>query len=385
MKRQTASPAQGFHLHLGKGERWALMAALAYALNHIFVRVAVRDYALNYMMGVSLRATPTFLFALLMGLRAKRRNPHAVSPISDWRSVAMLIGYGLLTFVIANPLLFAALRVGGVSVATPITGTQVLWAGLIAALLLHEPLNRTMVGGMVITIAGIALLAVGQSGNVPVSPTVRLSPSTLRLCSGQAGSPPRLPREYSRSGVLAVAGQAPSTLRLCPWSFGPGTKGSGQAGSGLANDKAWWLAIPFALGTALCWSLSGVLVTGAMRRGVDRFWALTVATGSGIIALNLYLSLTGDIGLYVTTPLTIQASVLLAGLLNTVALVSITTALSLTSVASANTLNSLQSGLAPLLAWLFLGEQLNLLMWVGILLITGGAVIVQRARPSHKL
>ncbi|MBU0703742.1 MAG: DMT family transporter [Chloroflexi bacterium] len=316
MKRQTASSPSGLHLRLGKGELWALVAALAYALNNIFVRVAVRDYDLNYMMGVGLRATPTFLFALLMGIGAKRRNPRSVSPISNWRLTAMLVGYGLLTFVIANPLLFAALRAGGVLVASPVTGTQALWAALIAALFLREPLNRTMIGGMVVTVAGIALLAVSQSGGTPVSPT-------------------------------------------------------------------WWLAMPFALGTAFCWALSGVLVTGAMRRGVDRFWALAVATGSGIVALNLYLLFTGDIGVYATTPLPAQVSLLLAGLLNTVALVSITTALSLTSVASATTLNSLQIGLAPLFAWLFLGEQLGSLMAAGVLLICVGVIVVQRAHSER--
>ncbi len=310
---------------LGKGELWALVAALAYALNNIFVRIAVRDYDLNDLMGVSLRATPTFLFSLLMGMGTKRRNPQAVSPFSNWRLAATLIGYGLLTFVVANPLLFAALRVGGVLVASPVTGTQALWAGLIAALFLHEPLNRTMVSGMVTSVAGIALLAVSRSVGAPVSPTVRPS----------------------------------------------------------AHGEAWWLAVPFALGTALCWALSGVLVTGAMRRGVDRFWALAGATGSGIVALNLYLLLTGDIGVYATTPPMAHVNLLLAGLLNAVALVSITTALSLTSVASATTLNSLQIGVAPLLAWLLLGEQLELLMAMGILLIVIGVIIVQRANSRE--
>jgi drug/metabolite transporter (DMT)-like permease len=315
MKGQTTSSARGLHLYLGKGELWALVAAVAYTLNNILVRVAVRDYDLNDLMGVSLRAAPTFVFALLMGLRARGRNPHTASPVGDWRLAAMLIGYGLLTFVVANPLLFAALRAGGVLVASPVTGTQALWAALIAALFLHEPLNRAMVGGMAVTVVGIALLAVGQSGGTPASP-------------------------------------------------------------------AWLLAVPFALGTALCWALSGVLVTGAMRRGVDRFWALAVATGSGIGALNLILLFSGDIGVYATTPLMAQASLLLAGLLNAVALVSITTALSLATVASATTLNSLQIGLAPLFAWLFLDERLTLFMGVAILLIVGGVVLVQRARSG---
>jgi drug/metabolite transporter (DMT)-like permease len=315
MKRETASSIRGLPLHLGKGELWALVAALTYALNNIFVRAAIRDYDVNDWMGVTLRAAPTFLFTLVMGLRVRQRNPQAVSPASNWRLVAMLVGYGLLTFVIANPLLFAALRAGGVLVATPVTGTQAIWAGLIAALFLHERLNRPMLGGMMIAVLGIALLAVGQTGGAPISPT-------------------------------------------------------------------WWLAVPFALGTALCWALSGVLVTNAMRQGVDRFRALSVATGSGIAALALLLLFTGDIDVYATTPLGAQIGLLLAGLLNAVALVSVTTALSLTSVASASTLNSLQIGLAPLFAWLFLGERPGWLMAAGILLVASGVVFVQRAKSN---
>lgn len=304
-----------FRLRLGRGELWALAAAVAYALNNIFIRVAVRDYDLNDMMGVSLRAMPTFLFAFVIGLGTKKRDPDATSPTSDLKLAAMLVGYGLLTFVIANPLLFAALRTGGVLVATPVTGTQALWAGLIASIFLREPFNRRVAGGMVITIAGIALLALSQSRGTPVSAT-------------------------------------------------------------------WWLAVPFALGAALCWALSGVLITGAMRRGVDRFPALAIATGSGIIVLNLYLLFTGQIDVYAATPVQAQGNVLLAGLLNTIALVSITTAFSLTSVTSATTLNSLQIGLAPLIAWLLLGEDLDWLMALGILLISIGVIIVQRANSA---
>jgi drug/metabolite transporter (DMT)-like permease len=268
------------------------------------------------MMGVSLRALPTFLFTFVMGLDTRRRDPDATPPSSDWRLAAMLVGYGLLTFVIANPLLFAALRMGGVLVATPVTGTQTLWASVIAAIFLRERFSPKIAGGIATTIAGIALLALSQSSGTPVSST-------------------------------------------------------------------WWLAVPYALGTALCWALSGVLITAAMRRGVDRFPALAIATGSGILVLNLILLFTGQIDTYVSTSVQAQGIVLLAGLLNVIALVSITTALSLTSVASATTLNSLQIGLAPLIAWLALGERLDLAMAIGILLISAGVVIVQRANSSE--
>jgi len=302
-------------VQLGKGELWALGAALSYALTNVFTGVAVRGHDLNYMLGVSLRATPVFLFALVMGLGARRRHPDTVSPLSDWRLLAPLVGYGVLTFVVANPLLFAALQEGGILVASPVSGTQVLWGALLAALLLHEPLNRKMVAGMVISITGLLVLTLGRSGDVTLS-------------------------------------------------------------------HGWWLAVPYATGTAFCWALSGVLVTYAMRRGVDRFQSLAIATLTGIVLNNVYLLATSNIGLYVTTSRQLLLNVLIAGLFNTVALVSITSALSLTSVASATTLNSLQVGLAPLIAWMFVGERMTSSMGLGILLIMGGVIAVQRAQGT---
>ncbi|MBU0495327.1 MAG: DMT family transporter [Chloroflexi bacterium] len=304
-----------FRILLGRGELWALISALAYALTAILTRVAVQGYDLNYSLGVTLRASPTLLFALIMGWWVKRDNPRAVSIRGNRVLVLMLAAYGLLTFVIGNPMHFAALQTGGVLIATPVSGTQVLWAAVLAAIFLRQPLNARMAIGMAVAVGGIALLAVGQTGGTPASPQ-------------------------------------------------------------------WWMAVPLALGTALCWALSGVLVTAAMNRGLDQFRALAVATAVGLAVLNLYLLLTGNLGLYLTTPLAVQGAVLLAGLFNAVALVSITTALSLTSVASATTLNSLQIGLGPLLAWLLLGEQMNPLMGLGILVIAGGAIVVQRARQS---
>jgi drug/metabolite transporter (DMT)-like permease len=292
---------------------WALVSALSYALSTLFLRIAVRDYELNYLMGAVLRATPTFLFTSIVGLRMGRRDPASRSPFSDWRPLAMLVAYGALTFVLGNPTYFAALQVGGVLIATPVVGTMAFWSAVIAAIFLRQPLNWKMVAGILVTVGGITLLARGQVANVTVTPD-------------------------------------------------------------------WWLAIPMALGTALCWSASGALITATMERGVDRFRALAVATGSGILFLNIYLLLTGNLSAYAETPLWIHGAVLLGGTLNAVALVSVTTALSLTSVASATTVNSLQIGLAPLLAWIFLGEELSWLMAMGIAVIVAGVIVVQRAR-----
>jgi len=300
-------------VRLGKGEIWALCSALAYALNHVFLGIAVRGRGLNYMVVASVQSLPTLLFALAMGSVARRRSSDAVSPLGDWKLAVALIGSGLLLFVVANPLLYAALDEGGVLVTSPVTGTQVLWSATLAALFLHEPFRRAMVFGMVTSVAGIFVLGLGRSGGVALSPT-------------------------------------------------------------------WWLAVPYAMGAAFCWSLAGVLLTYTMRRSVDRFQALAVTMLTGIALVNAYLLLTGNIGLYATTSPVLLLNVLVAGLFNMVALIGITSAFALTSVASASTLNSLQGGMAPLIAWAFTGEEMNLWMGLGILLILGGVIVVQRAR-----
>jgi drug/metabolite transporter (DMT)-like permease len=302
-------------VRFGRGEFWALGAALAYALYQVFLRVAVRGGGLNTYVGATVQALPTLLFCLVMGWVIQRRSAGATSPFSDWRLIGALFVSGLLLFVVATPLFFFALRQGGVLITSPLAGMQVLWAALLAALLLHEPLTRLMVAGMVTSIFGVAVLTLGSSGGAGLAPT-------------------------------------------------------------------WWLALPAALGAGLCWALSGVLLTYNMRRGVNRHRALGISTAVGLIVINAYLLVTGDIGLYAATPASAFQSLLGAGLFSAAALVCLLTALSLTTVASATTLNSLQVAVGPLIAWLFLGEDLNLVSAAGVVLILAGVLIVQRARAA---
>jgi len=303
-------------LRLGQGEFWALAGAFFYSLSNVFTGVAVRGTGLNYQLGTSLRALPTLVVGLAMGWGRRNRPTKTLSPVADGRILAALITSGLFTFTIGGSLMFAAMRYGGVLVTTPLTGTQVIWSAVIAALLLRQPFNGRMVLGMLTSLVGVVLLTIGRSNDLALPPT-------------------------------------------------------------------WWLAVPYALGSALSWASSGVLISYAMQRGVDRFQALTVSVLTGAITLNGYLLATGDIGLYLTTPRATMAAAIIAGVLGMAALVSLTTALSLTTVASANALNSLQVGLAPLIAWLLLGEGMNTWIALGILLIMGGVIVVQIAKPGE--
>jgi drug/metabolite transporter (DMT)-like permease len=300
---------------VGQGELWALGAALAYALYQVFLRVAVWGTEVNNLVGATVQAIPILLLAAGMGWVIKRPRADSVSPLSDWKLIWSLVLNGLLLFVVATPLLFAALREGGVLIASPLSGTQVLWAAGLAALLLREPFTRPMALGMVVSVGGIFVLTAGASGSFELSPT-------------------------------------------------------------------WWKAVPFALGVGFCWALAGVLLTYNLRRGVDGYQALTISTLAGVITINAYLLFTGDMDLYAGTPQGLLLTLLVAGTFSAVALASLTTALDLTTVASATTLNSIQVALGPLIAWVFLGEDMNLVIAAGILLILVGVILVQRERAA---
>ncbi len=310
-----AKSASGGRSRLGAGELWALGSALSYSLTNVYTGIAVRGEAMNYFMGVAVRAAPTFLLALTLTLVTIRRrySGQTAAPRVGASLNLVLFASGLCTFVIGNPLLFAAMRAGGILIATPISGTHVLWGAVLAALLLHEPFNPRMARGMLLSIAGVLVLTLGRTAQATLTP-------------------------------------------------------------------GWWLAVPYAAGSAVSWAMGGVLTAYALRRGADRFQALTTTSGTALVCLNAYLLLSGQISSYVTTPSAPVIGSLVAGLFNAAALVCATSAFALTSVASATTLSSLQIAISPLIAWLFLGEKMNGVMALGILLITLGVLGVQRAR-----
>ena len=302
-------------VRIGRGELWALAGALFYALSNVFSGAATQGYGLNPLLGAGMRALPTLFLCTVLGWHAKRQKPTSASSLGNWRIAGALVACGLAVFVTGGTLLFMALQLGGVAVTSPITGTQVLWSAIIAALLLHQPLNRKMVFGMLISVVGVSLLTLGRSGT---------------------------------------------------WALPP----------------RWWLAVPLATATAVSWALSGVFVAYVLERGVDRFQAMAVSSLVGVVGINAILWLGGNLHVYSATPTVVLWRLLAAGTLGMTGLLAFISALAHTTVASANALNSLQVGLAPLISWIALGEQMNMRSGLGIALIMIGVIAVQVAKPA---
>lgn len=148
----------GRDVKIGSGEAWAFSGALGYAINNLLSRVA--SVSADPLVAVVYRSLPTLFFSAGMVLGRLRSSPSAIV----WSLTLVLagLGHGTLTYLIGNSFFFASLRTGGVTVAVPITSTNVLWTAVLAAIFLGEALSRRVITGALITVLGVVLIALGQ-------------------------------------------------------------------------------------------------------------------------------------------------------------------------------------------------------------------------------
>jgi drug/metabolite transporter (DMT)-like permease len=106
------------------------------------------------------------------------------------------------------------------------------------------------------------------------------------------------------------------------------------------------------------------------------FYSLTSAQ----LILFVLVILNGNMNFYFTVGLLTFLKLMLTGIFCAVAIIALTKAMVFTQAAIVTTIGSLQTAIAPLLAAIFLKEEINGLMIFGILLIMAGVYIVQRKR-----
>ena len=149
-----------------------------------------------------------------------------------------------------------------------------------------------------------------------------------------------------------------------------------------APGEGWAWAIVFGVTAALCWTVLAAVSRFIMLRGVDRFSVLLFSAFVGQASLHILLLVRGYPGVEILRSADFLY-LLLAGLCNVSAQVSLTTALSLTEVASVNTITASGSTLAPILGFAIFKDPLNLMMILAAVCVLIGAVAVQRGRTSH--
>ena len=303
---------------LGTGEAWAVGAALSYAAQTLTLRAAAVD--VNAVFGAIVMAGPTFVAMTILVLMSPRRR-------NQWnpRSESFL-GPGTLALVAAAALVSYAVG-------------NTLWVTSMA-------------------LGGVTVAA-------PATQSVAVWSALMGILVLREGLSPRM-----------VAG-------LAVFVVGIAALGAGRAlVAGVPGSPNWALGLPAGLAAALCWSVANVVNRSMMLRGADRFVVLGTSITFGLLGLNASLLFGGSSQAYAHTPTSAYLILLLAGLFNVTAQVSLISALSLTRVATVSVITSTASVLTPLAGALLFNDPLNLIMAAGIVLVISGALLVQTGKAT---
>ncbi|MBI3287646.1 MAG: DMT family transporter [Chloroflexi bacterium] len=296
------------------GEAWALSGSLGYALNNLLSRVA--SIQADPLVAVVYRSLPTFFFSSAMVLRRLRTGSTWV----PWSLPLLLaaLGHGTLTYLIGNSFFFASLRLGGVAVAVPITSTNVLWTALLAAFFLGEPLNRRLLLGITVAVAGVILIALGRPPSVMVS----------RLSDWWWSIPFALITTFSWAGSGVVARYALHR----------------------GADRFSLLTVSTA------WGIPALILVLVLSGQAQLLWSTALVT-----VVNLLV-----------------AGVLTAGALISFTHAFATR----TSMASISTIGSLNPVLSVILAALLLGEVITAPIALGVAVVISGVLLVELSQPK---
>ena len=155
---------RGLKIRLGKGELWAIAAALSYALTNVTLKWALADAPPLF--GAALKTIPVWIISIYFIINTgeyRKLNPKSIGFIG-FNTIILTSISGIIVYVVGNWALFEALKRGAVTITSPITGTQVIWATLISYFFLKEKINLPMIVGMLVSIIGVMTLTIGSSG-----------------------------------------------------------------------------------------------------------------------------------------------------------------------------------------------------------------------------
>lgn len=150
-------------LQLGRGERWAIVSAIAYTIVNVTLRSAAPT--IDGALGSLIRLIPVAVIAWFFVARDGARDFRPSQPgFIGWKLIAFLVIGGSASFVLGNILYFSALREGGLGItASGIQSASVLgglWMGFL--FLRERPRNVQLVGAGVIVL-GLAAIGWAQT------------------------------------------------------------------------------------------------------------------------------------------------------------------------------------------------------------------------------
>lgn len=151
------------------GEIWMIGTVLGYASAYVFDRIAV--VRVDPMVATFIKNLPIFLLgSTLIFTKGTYRQmlPRSGQYVGRYTIVIFVIGAVLLSLGTIS--YYYALRFGGINITVPVTQTSVLWGIIAGWIYLDEKYNPRALIGIGLLVAGLIVLAYGQTMGIPVSP-----------------------------------------------------------------------------------------------------------------------------------------------------------------------------------------------------------------------
>jgi drug/metabolite transporter (DMT)-like permease len=154
------------NFHFGIGERWALVAAVAYTVVNVTLRIAAPT--IDPALGSLLRLVPLGLIAWFVVLRGGAREFRPGRPeFLGWRLIGALLVGGATSLVLGNILYLMALTNGGLGITVSgVQGGSVLGGLWIGLLVLAERPRRAQIAGAAVIVIGLVSIAIAQTRSV---------------------------------------------------------------------------------------------------------------------------------------------------------------------------------------------------------------------------
>jgi drug/metabolite transporter (DMT)-like permease len=309
-----------FRLPTTVGTACGLMSAVGYTAANICLRWV------SHCDPFWVSAVKAFPTVVLVGpwllVRAAQAQTIAPSP----GSLGRIVVAALLGQLFGNVLFQWSLGVVGMAMTVPLNlGSLILCGALVGHWLLDEPVTRRTAFAVVILIVAIAVLA--------------------------AGAPSAVVGDNSRSSAVSE------------W---------------------YWqvLAVAASCGSGVAYCILGVALRHSAREGTPLSTILTTVCFVGVLSLGgVSLRRMGMDGLRSTSQVD-MGMMLLAGVFNCVAFLSLTKALQLAGLLHVNALNASQTAMAALAGVAVFREPLTLPLATGVALTVYGLLAMKKPRPE---
>jgi drug/metabolite transporter, DME family len=277
----------------------------------------------------AVKTLPTALLMAPWMLHMHFRGQRAIPPLAV---LAVIAVGGLVGQVCGNIPFQWALGIIGVALTVPLNlGGMIVFGTILGRVFLHEPVTFRTVGAMVVLLGAVCVLFLGAEN---AHDAVR-------------GTAESLGTEKSQPHFLELAGGVGAAC-LC-----------GLAYAVLNTINRYYVT----RGHSLPGALFTVSIVGMLSLGSLSFWRI------------------GWDGMLATTPHN-WGYMLLAGVCNAAAFVTLTKSLQLTSMVFVNALNATQATMAALMGVFFFQEPPSPWLLTGVGLTMGGLLLMRKPRPD---